>query len=731
MSRINHAWLMATAAVSAFAVAGGARAQAVAAPTAPVDAPDSPSAAQNGSGGLADIVVTAQRRSERLQSVPVAVTALSGEALANKGLASTQDIAAATPGLTFTQVAGSASPRIRGIGTTNAFGGNENSVATYVDGVYYASSNSTILTLANVEQVAVLKGPQGTLFGRNATGGLIQITTRDPKQELGGQASATFGNKDTVAGSLYVTGGLAEDLAADLAVNYSNQMDGFGRNLATGEEVNKSRDFSIRSKLKWDAGDSTTFKLSADYATLDAAGPARRPMDGTLPVSGVPFTGGKFDINSNVQPLYANKQAGASLNGVHHFGTFDLVSITAYRYARTHVRLDADGLQAALVSPNSIYKDTQFSQELQLVSTGSGPFKWTAGAFYFWYKGGYEKGVFSLPTQTQSFQSYQRTRSVSVYGQASYKFAPRTTVTLGLRYSDETQRQNASSSILANATGVITTPPPIFGKSSVGKPTWRVAIDHQLTPDTLVYASYNRGFKSGGFNTSTFTPAPLPFDPESLDAYEAGIKSDLFGRRLRVNASAFYYDYNNIQLSSYVDGTLRITNAAKAKIYGFDADIVARPFDALTLTLGASYIHDRLGDYPNAQVSTPRPTGGNIVTSGSATGNRLPMTPDWTLDAGADYVIPVGDGRVTASAHYFHSDGWAAEADNRIRQKPYDLVNASLRWDVQGDRGVSMTLWGKNLTNELYAVTLQTQTFADIFVPAMGRTYGVTLSYKY
>lgn len=730
MSRINNAWLLVTAAASVVAMADCAQAQDAGAVAAPTGAQDMPVDGQQ-DGGLADIVVTAQRRSERLQRVPVAVTALSGEALATKGLASTQDIAAATPGLTFTQVAGSASPRIRGVGTTNAFGGNENSVATYVDGVYYASSNSTILTLANVEQVAVLKGPQGTLFGRNATGGLIQITTRDPKQEASGQATATYGNKDTVAGSLYITGGLSPDLAADLAVNYSNQMDGFGHNLATGEEVNKSRDLSIRSKLKWDIGAATTIKLSADYATLDAAGPARRPLDGTLPVSGVPFSGGKYDVNSNVQPLYANKQAGGSVNGVHHFGTFDLVSITAYRYARTHVRLDADGLPAALVSPDSIYKDKQFSQELQLISTGSGPLKWTVGAYYFWYKGGYEKGVFSLPTQTQTFQSYQHTRSISVYGQASYALAPQTTLTLGLRYSDERQSQDASSSIRANATGVVTTPAPIYGKSSVGKPTWRIALDHQLTPDTLIYASYNRGFKSGGFNTSTFTPAPLPFDPESLDAYEAGIKSELFDRRLRVNASAFYYDYNNIQLSSYVDGTLRITNAAKAKIYGFDADIVAKPFDRLTLTAGGSYIHDRLGDYPNAQISTPRPTGGNIVGSGSATGNRLPMTPDWTFDAGADYVIPVGDGNLTASGHYFHSDGWAAEADNRIRQKPYNLLNASLRWDVNGDRGLSMTVWGKNLTDELYAVTLQTQTFADIFVPALGRTYGVTLAYKF
>lgn len=725
-SKMTHAWLMATVAASAFVGAGLAHAQTV----SPSPEGNSNVATDNSDNQVAEIVVTAQRRAERLQSVPIAVTAMSGEALSAKGLASTQDLAAATPGLTFTQVAGSASPRIRGIGTANAFGGNENSVATYVDGIYYASSNSTILSLANIEQVAVLKGPQGTLFGRNATGGLIQITTRDPRQEFGAEASATYGNKDTIASSLYLTGGLTDGLAADLAVNYSNQQDGFGRNLFNGKDVNKSKDLSVRSKLKWDLAD-TTFKLSGDYGTLDSAGPARRSLDGSLPVTGVRFQGGDFDVNSNVQPVYENKQAGGSLNVVHHFDAFDLVNITGYRYARTHVRLDSDALPQAFISPDSIYKDTQFSQELQLVSNSGGPLTWTVGAFYFWYKGGYDHAVFDIPGVVQTFQSYQRTRSFAVYGQANYKLNSSTSVTMGLRYSAERQTQDANGDIRSKATGVVTTPPPIFGKITEERPTWRLSIDHQINPDTLVYVSYNRGFKSGGFNTSTFTPAPVPFAPERLDAYEVGLKSDLFDRRVRFNAAAYYYDYQDIQLASYFNGTLAITNAAKAKVYGFDADITAKPVKNLTLTAGLSYIHARLGDYPNAQIFTPLPAGGNALSIGSAKGNRLPMTPDWTLDLGAEYVIPLEQGEITASTHYFHSDGWRAEADNRLRQKPYDLLNAGLKWDLQDERGLSISAWGKNLTNEVYAVTLQTQLTSDVFVPALGRTYGVTLSYKY
>ena len=368
-----RAWLLLTGAASAIAGLQPARAQtAVPPPGGSPSVSDANPPEANG-GAIQDIVVTAQKRSERLQNVPIAITALSSDALASKGLASTIDITAATPGLNFTEVAGQASPRIRGVGTTNTFGGNENSIATYVDGVYYASSNSTILSLNNIDQVAVLKGPQGTLFGRNATGGLIQITTLDPTHEFSGKASATYGNLKTVAVSIYLTGGLTERISGNLAVNYDNQMEGFGRNLFNGRDVNKTRDLSIRAKLKFDLGAATTLMLSADYDTVDAAVPDHRPTYGSLPITRIPFTAGGWDANSNIQPLYANQQGGISATLTHHFNGFDLTDIAAYRRAQTHVVLDVDGLPIAVVSPNSIYKDEQYSNEKQVVSTAKRP----------------------------------------------------------------------------------------------------------------------------------------------------------------------------------------------------------------------------------------------------------------------------------------------------------------------------------------------------------------------
>jgi iron complex outermembrane recepter protein len=697
--------------------------------TVSAEAQTVPAPEESGGGQLREIVVTAQKRSENLQDVPIAVTALSGESLAGKGLASTLDVAEAVPGLTFTQVIGTAAPRIRGVGTVSALAGNENSVATYVDGVYYASSGSSLLSLSDIEQVAVLKGPQGTLFGRNATGGLIQITTLDPQQQFEGRASVTYGNLDTAGGTLYVTGGITPSLAADLSIDYTNQQHGFGRDLTTGAQANESQDLTVRSKWKLDLDESTTLKLSLDFSDLDGDIP-RRPTYGSHPIGGV-YTGGPFDTVSNTNSLFRNEQGGGSLDVVHHFNGFDLVSLTADRHATTHAIIDADATALSLISTDDSFEDRQFTEELQLISTAQGTLQWTVGAFYFNAMGGYDPAILNLPTVAEPFTSNQYTDSLAGYGQATYRFTEGTSLTLGFRESTETRHLRASGAVIPDATGIATVTVPIAGKLSSNEPTWRVALDHHLGQDLLVYASYNRGFKSGGFNAATFYPAASSFLPEILNAYEVGIKSDLLDRHLRLNSSAFYYDYNNIQLTSYAGGNLEISNAASAKIYGLDADITAVPIDQLTLTSGLSYIHSRFGYFPNAQIGTPLATGGNALSEGNATGNEVPYTPDWTLDVGVDYRVPLPRGNLKFSTLFFHSDGFFAEPDNRLKQGPYSLLNATVTWNMDEAGRVNLSAWGKNLGNTVYATTLQTQTTSDVMVPAPGRTFGLTAGYKF
>ena len=687
----------------------------------PVDAAVPAESTQD--AGLQDIVVTAQKRAENLQSVPLAITVNSAEDLAAKGINSTIELAAVTPSLTYTSGTGFATPRIRGVGSSSTLGGNENSVATYIDGVYIASAPSSLLALNNIAQVAVLKGPQGTLFGRNATGGLIQITTLDPSEDFGGALSGTLANRSTYGGGLYVTGGLSAGISADLALYYMDQQDGFGVNQFNGQDVNKSRDFSARSKFKVESGD-TIARIALDYSRSRSAQPAFRAVDGSLPITGARFDGRKFDINNDRQPLIENEQGGASLTLEHDLGGPRLVSITAYRRSRFDAQIDNDKLPVVLTETAPVQPDRQFSQELQLLSDDGGAFQWVVGGYYFYGSSRFTSPV-TLATLVSTSSALQRARSGAAFGQATMRLNDTTNVTGGLRYTAEKRLFDATSFIRTN-TGAMITNPAVSGETSVGRVTWRVALDHRFGDRVLGYLSYNRGFKSGGFNPTRAVQPLLPFSPERLDAFEAGLKSDLFDRRIRLNASAFYYDYANIQLSAVNNAIVTIYNAASAKIYGVDFDAQFKPTRSLTVSLGVSALHDRFGDFPGATISIPRATGGNIITTGNARGNRLPNTPDWTVNVGADYAVDVGRDRLVLSATWFHSDGWAAEADNRLRQPAYDLVNASALFSFGEDRRFDIRLWGRNLTNEAYAVQINSSAFVDGVNVAAGRTFGVT-----
>lgn len=711
-------------------------ASAIVAPATVSRAQNGPAATGQDAGAIEEIVVTAQRRSENLQDVPVAVTAVSGEALAAKGVQSTADLASVTPGLNFTLAGGVAVPRIRGVGTGSPIGGNENPIATYVDGVYIANSSSALISLNNIAQVAVLKGPQGTLFGRNATGGLIQITTRDPHQDFGGEASLTYGNKDRIGADLYLTGGLAKGLAADVAVHYLDQGEGYGVNLFNGRDVNMSRDFAIRSKLKAELADTTSATLALDYAATRTVNPALRPISGSTPVTGAPFAGGDFDVNSNVQPLYASNQGGVSLTIDHDLETAKVVSITAYRQSKFKSRFDSDKLPLALAQTALWEPDKQFSQELQLLSKPGAMFDWMVGGYYFYARSELDPIRVTLPTGVSITQSIQTARSGAVFGQATVHLGPSTNLTGGLRFTTEKRKFRGAPSFQSNA-GTVVPGAAVAGELSADKLTWRLALDHHFSDDTLGYVSYNRGFKSGGFNPSRAVNPLLPFAPEVLDAYEVGLKTDFLDKTVRLNAATFYYDYKNIQNAAFNNGVTTITNAASAKIYGLDLDATLAPTRNLGLNFGLSLIHDRFGAYPGATISTPLVPngttilGGNALTVGNAKGNRIANTPDWTANAGVDYRVPLAKGGLRFNLNYFHSDGWFAEADNRLRQSPYNLVNASATWFPDDAETYSLKLWVNNLTREAYAVQMVSAAPSDAVTMAAGRAFGLTAGAKF
>lgn len=725
--------------VSVMALPGPLCAQtAQTAQTAPADLPASPAP---DTGVVEDIVVTAQRRSENLQNVPIAITALSPERLATAGITSTQDLQLVTPGLQFISGAGSSTPRLRGVGTSATGPGVENAVATYIDNVYIASQSGSVLALNNIAQVSVLKGPQGTLFGRNATGGVVQITTRDPQDNFSGKAAVTYGNHQTYGGNLYLTDGLAPGLAADLAVYYNNLSDGFGRNLVTGRRVGTDEQFSVRSKVRWDLGDRTQLILAGDYSHIKQAQPAYRPLDGSVAVGNYVFKGGPFDIDEDLDPRLRSSFGGGSVQLGHDFEGVRLLSITAYRKSKLHIVFDIDRTPAYIINTDTTQRDSQISEEVQLLSTNKGSFQWVLGAYYFNSDGKYDPNGTITANQAATVAendifSKQTARSYAGFGQASYHLDGGTTLTAGLRYTVETRDFDGVIGDLLR-TGTFRPTGTSTGHVRFSKLTWRFAVDHRFSRELLVYASYNRGAKSGLFNPASIsppsvtpTPQATPVNPEQLDAYEAGFKSDLLDRHLRLNAGFYYYNYKNIQLNRFVNAVQVLYNAASAKLYGLDVDSELVVTPRLSLQGGLNITHDRFGPFPGAVTSTPRPGGGYTVGPIDATGNRLLRTPDWTASVAFTNRQPVGAGEIAFSGDYYHSDGWFSDADNRLKQKPYNVVGGSITWKPDGDR-YNLRLWAKNLLNEVYAVTITSSSRVDAIWVAQGRTFGLTGSVNF
>jgi iron complex outermembrane recepter protein len=688
-------------------------------------------------GTLAEIVVTAQKRAENLQDVPIAISTVSGAQLAALAATNITAIADMTPGLQMTTSQGSLAPHIRGVGSD--IPNVENSVALYLDGVYVASPSAALLSLNNVQQIETLKGPQGTLFGRNATGGALLVETRDPTESFSSNMDVSYGNFQTSMFNGYVAGGLAPDLAADLAVHVSNQNEGYGRNLDTGSDVYQTNlDLALRSKWVWAPTDTDTVHLIMDFARrYGSAASADYIPTGTYPsvlqyppvTTPVPHP---YDINTFLDPSDSLDSGGVSLRLDHLISWAKLVSISAYREQSFDVQFDitltpATSIREPLPFPpfevivplptvNALTNDKQVSQEFQLVSPDNYALPWltwVTGLYYF----------YDLAQQVNSFAEV-KTNSYSGFGETHIEFLPGTRLTLGLRYTDEEK----ALSVTPGYTGAPLTASPTSWFSQL---TYRLGLDHKFNNGVMIYASKDLGFKSGGYNSTE--PSLPKFDPEILKAYEVGAKSEFLDHKLRLNAAAFYYDYTDIQLTKLTTtNQVQFYNGPPATSYGADLDLTAQVTQGLRLDLGASYIHDRFtSTTPLVQYNVPNPPfpGGSTPFFASADGNQLPYTPQWTADLGLSYQIPTPTGDWTLDAQYLHNSGWFAEADNQLRQPAYDNVNTGLHWHVNNGP-YTISLWCRNLTNALVYTSAAGNFLASLAQYAPPRTYGIEFSAK-
>ncbi|WP_174278743.1 TonB-dependent receptor [Sphingomonas bacterium] len=707
-----------------------------AAQAAPATAVPAPSDGAD-TGALAEIVVTAQKRAENLQRVPIAVSATSGLQLANAGITSITQIATFAPGVNVKVTQGSFQPSIRGISTSSSV--VENPVALYIDGVYYPQQREGLRDLLDIDQIAVLKGPQGTLFGRNATAGVFQVTTRKPTHEFTGEATASIDNYSTFIGNLYLSGGLTDTLAASLSAQVTTQGEGWGRDRSTGNPTGKVlHNAGVRGKLLFEPDARTAITLIGDYTNREQYAEAFQPYPGTrLSYPGLCVLRSKYDSCGGLDGRVGFKGGGASVTIDRELSFAKLLSISSYRRGNGTYQFDNGQISPTVFgvfSPKNRNED--YTEELQLISTAKSRFTWVLGGFYFHNLNSNEPitrlisgPLAPAPTSAVNNTAYgvETTESVAPFAQATWEFVPSFKLTGGVRYTFETRDLAGRTQLtLRNGTQINT---DIARHVSIEKPTFRAALDHEFSDTVLGYVSFNTGFKSGGYNI--LAPATPPYAPETLRAYEAGLKTELFDRKARLNFAGFYYDYTNLQVTQVINNQQTVFNGAKAELYGLDVDLEARLTRELKLTGGLEALHAEFTSFPNAQFGTQRPTGGAIIGAGDAAGKRLPLAQKLTGNVALDYDTPIASGRVHANVTASYNGDYRFEPDNVLRQPAYVLLNTSLRW-TSPDGHFSATLFGRNLLDKIVIerTSTQGQGYPTIYGFAP-RTYGVSAGLKF
>ncbi len=685
---------------------------------------------------LPEIIVTAQKRSENLQKVPVSVVAVTAEDALIRGLTSTQSLTAAVPGLVINSPANVGNPYLRGVGSNLFDPSAEQGVAMYIDGVYISAPQTNIFNFNNIAQVEVLRGPQGTLFGRNATGGVIQITTRKPSSTPSADFSLGYGKYDWVTASAYVTGGLAKNLSADFAALYENQGTGFGRNLTLNRTQGQQAvgNYSLRSKILFTPSDDTTITLAGDFSHTVSTNAYQKPRGVISPIDGTSTYPGAFNSTNDHYNRDQVETGGVSLRLDQQIGSLTLMNLVSYRKTKVKYDLDNDVTNLAVVNVQLDPSAHNISEEIQLSGPNSGKFKWIIGGYYFNAVGAYDNVFFYLPSGSAiniPYNDQQHAISYAAFGQATYEIAPGTELTGGLRYTTETQKY--SQTYPAPSPSVPASQP---AQQTFNKLTWRATINHHFSDDVSAYASYNRGFKSGGYNLR------LPgnsFLPETLDAYEIGLKTQLFDRRLRLNLGAFYYDDKNVQVLTSVLGGTFTTNAAAATIKGIEADFEAAVTPEFRLSGGLSVQDGKYKSYPNGPkldqngvipaCTLPGGAVQNPCLGGfDLTGNQTIVTPPVSGTLTASYTLDLGDnGRLQPSVTYVYNARFYWQPDNRVTQPAYSLINASLLW-TSASKKFDARLWVKNLNNATYYIArLGVKSLGDVQEQAAPRTFGITL----
>ncbi len=681
---------------------------------------------------LEEVIVTAQKREQNLQDVGVSVTAISGDALRRASMVSSSDIMQHVPNLSIgTPVGDGNNPAItlRGVGLNDFGDNNEGPVAVYIDDVYQASMAGQTFQLFDMDRIEVLRGPQGTLYGRNTTGGLVNFISTRPSRDEKGYASLSYGRFNSVQAEAALGGPLTESVQARVSLAY-NGHDGIVQNKNPANPVNPQNANSVAARLQvmfeptdeWSVllnahgvrnhSRAAAYKFGASVNRSDGlsyALPATEDAYGTCP--GCSAFGYKDTTTSDysgsydtVGPLMIDT-FGSSVNAQWTRGTLSFVSITGYEHLKKRYVEDSDMSPDPATVLTLAPVNRQFTQELRLSQTGDA-LTWVGGAYFF----GQDVDIANrLDLSGIGFvnldsHAHQRTRSWSGFGQLEFKLNEKLTAIVGLRYTHDDKRYsylNRDDSGIIPGDAFDFSPATVgdLARKSEGHVAFKTELDWRPTEGTLVYGGVARGQKGGGFNlgfydtTGTFandTNAVIPYDNEELTSYEAGVKTTVADGRFRINASVFYYDYKNFQVLAFRQQSQVISNA-NAKIMGYELELTARPAADLHVTLG-------IGGLPTA-------TAENILNpaNGDIRDRRMVLAPKLTVNLSADYewhlsqgVLGVYADAVRKSAHNFDIQNHPVTAE-----AAYTVVNARLAYRMQDGR-YEVAAFCKNLTGERY-----------------------------
>lgn len=727
---------------------------------------------------IEEIVVTAQHRAENVQDIPIAVTALGADEIKKSDIFDAGSIAQHTPGLSFSEFSpGQAIPSLRGISSVDDGAGLDNSVALFLDGVYIGRGASINFDMFDLERVEVLRGPQGTLFGRNAIGGAINVVSAKPTDETKVKAGMTVGNEGILRYQGLVSGALSDNVFGKVSINH-REHDGYVDNVLLGTELQDEDQTSVRAQLRVEA-EKSDWLLSVDTMEDSRADMGRTGVNDNAPLSAIMAANGVTGPRQNAAAKdgYSEREAsGISLQGDIEFDTGTLTTITAYRTAETDWSMASVGAPlGALGLPfdevmDDIKEDIDtFSQEFRWTSNLDGNFNYTAGLYFFTEetdrteifritKAGSFDGLRATDVGTQQTIGNEyaftgnETTSYAAYWQGTWEFSEQLHLTLGARYTVDEKDYKAVS---VNCDLVRDNDPSVVGTQfenfapcgGVGgslniiaeafevnpSDDWndfspKVALQYFPNDNMMFFASASKGYKSGGFAGSqgVESSASTAVDPETALNYEIGFKGDFMDNSLRMNVTAFYTDYEDLQVVRFGPvpgsdfGTFLTTNIGEAEITGAELEVTWYPTENFYIKGFYAYMDSEVSDLI---IET---TSGVI----DASGKGLRSAPPNSSNLSFNYNVPMESGALDFRLEYSYSDEQRGDyIDDRITLDAHELWDARAAW-TSSDEQWEVALWGKNLMDEDYISHQYVIGPGGIGVWGAPRTYGLTVNYS-